>query len=357
MQQKWLWLFLLVLLIGIHSQLQATAKKGAGFSAESTITIDFDENYYQYSGQTRIVEATVTVQEVNGRSGEVTVAGPGTIEPSTFTLSTGHYSQEVSVTLPADKNFYSYTASSLHADATAMTSAPEIVYVFGLKLETSAASIAAGGKNTPIHQCTLTATVEPASAGSGNVTFAFVDGQAGVGNGHDAALSATSGVFAGTPITVTLTSSNKVTPEYKAATETDPEVAANPATVSATYRGVTVIVDVAFGKMTGVCVIDPTRLYCDGESTADLSLAISFAGQAVSGHSITWRIHKIIDANNHVVYNAYTALDARNPVDNYGSISQSTGTTNAVGVSTALYTVGTLPGIIYIESLDEEIHF
>lgn len=175
-----------------------------GFSADSTIDISFPQTNYPVGSQA--VTATVTVNETNGRSGDVTVTGPGTITPSTFALPDGgSYQKSVSVTLPTAPGTYTYTATIGRIDGTTAQDSETITVYKVNTVSLDSSAIMSGALAESNHQCTVTVTVTPTIAGAA-ITLSLTDNSPAT---TAASLSSTSGTTDATgTVRVTLTSSN-----------------------------------------------------------------------------------------------------------------------------------------------------
>ncbi len=204
-----------------------------------------------------------------------------------------------------------------------------------LSISSDKAAICAGAISSPVHQTTITASFrksngEPLSGRT--ITFS-------VENSHSeypASLSASTAVTnAQGNAVVTLTSSRKIgATAIVKATAGDAE--AQTASIS---------MDDAAEQWE----IDPQELVADGESTANVRLTLSFNGEEVDGHQITWRINQIWDVDDNLIYKADPAFGS---TTGYGSVSPTSTSTNNVGVVETTYTVGTEAGTIEFAALD-----
>ena len=95
--------------------------------------------------------------------------------------------------------------------------------------------------------------------------------------------------------------------------------------------------------------ISPEALEADGESTATVKLTLKYGAKEVKDHQITWRINEIWNTDGVSVYKADPQTGS---TDGYGSLSADNNTTDAGGMTTATYQVGTKAGTIQFAALD-----
>ena len=97
----------------------------------------------------------------------------------------------------------------------------------------------------------------------------------------------------------------------------------------------------------GDMTVDADELVADGQSTANVYLALTYNGEPVNGHNINFHILSVVDANGTPV-----APSSDGSFPGYGSVAAVQGTTDDAGIAYATYTAGTLPGTITFESDD-----
>ena len=171
-----------------------------------------------------------------------------------------------------------------------------------LSVSTARSAICAGGIASAPHQTTVTAVVRttdglPVPGKMVRFTILCSDAQ------YPAALSATAAVTdANGEAAVTLTSSRKL--------DSTATVTASCGSVEATTN------PVAMADVTPQWSMAPDELIADGESTAEVALTLVFDGVGVDGHQVTWRINRIWDEDDELVY---TADPQSGSAEGYGS--------------------------------------
>lgn len=237
----------------------------------------------------------------------------------------------------------SYTVTVTYADDTSdSASAGDSIQVWvkqvAVGAERNKDTICAGGVDSSPHQATITATVtgkggQPLSGKT--VTFSLTNSDGSYPASIDPQQATTD---ASGKATTTLTSSQKI---------------GVTATVKATCQNVEAETDpITMAKAQGTWEIDPQVLIADGESTADVSLTLEHAGEAVDGHSISWRIFKVWDGSGNEVYTADPEWGSK---AGYGSIAAGPNTTDGTGTAATIYTVGTEAGTIWFEGQDTTV--
>lgn len=207
-----------------------------------------------------------------------------------------------------------------------------------LSVSTARSAICAGGIASAPHQTTVTAVVRttdglPVPGKMVRFTILCSDAQ------YPAALSATAAVTdANGEAAVTLTSSRKL--------DSTATVTASCGSVEATTN------PVAMADVTPQWSMAPDELIADGESTAEVALTLVFDGVGVDGHQVTWRINRIWDEDDELVY---TADPQSGSAEGYGSLSPITGTTSANGMVKTQYTAGIRAGTIEFAALDYSV--
>jgi len=205
-------------------------------------------------------------------------------------------------------------------------------------------TIMTGGVASEVHQSILTATVIPSTL-TGTVTFS-IEGSTGVN--IPAGLSLLGGPGRSQSVSVSITNGQA----QAVLTSSDLE---ESVTVEATFEQDERFVTV--GQAAGgwippngfVCV--PSELPADGVSTTEIRFYLVQAGTstAVPGHAITFVIDSILDANT----NQWVQPDPYgNWPPEYGTIIQPQGQTNADGLATGVFHVGTEPATINIRAED-----
>ncbi len=127
------------------------------------------------------------------------------------------------------------------------------------------------------------------------------------------------------------------------------------ATVKATYGTTEATADVGIAAPDGVASIDPEELVADGESTATLSSTWTFDLDPVQQHDIHWRISRIWDEEDTLIYDPDNGIDNRPTDSNFGNVSPIQMNTDPDGVAATTYTVGTSGGTIEFEASDNSL--
>jgi hypothetical protein len=154
-------------------------------------------------------------------------------------------------------------------------------------LTSASPTVCAGGQNTPEHQTVLTAT---ATDGQGGV----LPGQLVLFTTSDGSVSPSSGTTdSNGVVTTTLTSSQTAS---EGSTQWFATVTATLASDATAYAST----QVEFQPPAVSLTLSPDIL-ADGD-TATLPLALSWNGQAVQGHTIEWRITRVWDENQQLIY-------------------------------------------------------
>jgi len=320
-----------------------------GFSAEADgIFFYFNDQppYYAYTGDPITVTATVGISVVEEGTfidgvhthpeWSVTIKRDGvTINTVAFTHPGPYVAEEISITLPADPDSYTYTAT-LDAMSSSDTA---VVTGYQLIVATDKTSICAGAVNSAPHQTTITATLTEIDTGlpvaGKTVNFSPIDSYPE----YPSSLSATSGTTnASGQVEVTLTSSRKL--------YADTRVVAFSEGLSAESNAV--LMDAPNFTAT----IDPTELPADGVSTATLAIALTYGSDGVDLHEIAWRINRIWDELGTLVYSADPVYGS---ATGYGSLNPISGSTGGNGSAETTYTVGTLGGFIEFAVMDSSI--
>jgi len=217
-------------------------------------------------------------------------------------------------------------------------------------LETNKPNICGGNVQSAVHQCNLIATLTPALSGETvNFELAGNNLEAEVANGS---LSAPSAVTdADGKAQVTLTSSAYASnptdgPEFKASIKASPQ--SDPTgfdTKEVTYDAPQMSME----------FLDPTtgepksEMMANGEDQLKVKLTMTSNGASVDGHSIQWSFKFWTD-------DPATTDPVENPGAEYGSISAINATTNASGISEAIYTAGTMGGYIEFVATDNSVN-
>jgi len=201
-------------------------------------------------------------------------------------------------------------------------------------------TIMTGGVASEVHQSILTATVIPSTL-TGTVTFS-IEGGAGVN--IPAGLSLLGGPGRSQSVSVSITNGQA----QAILTSSDFE---ESVTVEATFEQDERFVTV--GQAAGgwippdgfVCV--PSELTADGVSTANINFYLVQSGTSlpVPGHEMVFVIDSITDANGQPVNGPPFPSE-------YGTIIQPQGQTNADGLATGVFHVGTEPATINIRAED-----
>ena len=129
--------------------------------------------------------------------------------------------------------------------------------------------------------------------------------------------------------------------------------------VKATCEGQEKETTITVGKPEGnVNVVKPS-LIADGQDSTNIELHLTYNGQNVSGHSISWRISHVENAQGQTVTpdenGNYNYLDYGVLTEVINNGSNETNTTKSNGLSIVRYTTGTLPGTITFEATDNSV--
>ncbi len=204
-----------------------------------------------------------------------------------------------------------------------------------ITLSSNKTSILTGGIETPLHQTTLTATVEPANL-TGDVSFSVIQGEKGVNIDSDLSEKSCQ-ITNGTAVSV-LTSSDLASDSN------------TPTIIRASFLGCYADVNVTYSMATGVCLQSSPDVSTAG--TLLLTLQLTFGGDNVSGHNIKWRIKEIYNSDSRLIYDTETDFDERDVNKNYGDITPKTDITTSTGFSTSVYTAGNEGCSLVFESID-----
>ena len=187
----------------------------AGFSAGTSLDLSFENIVFPYTGQTRTVQATVTISgETNGRSGTVKVYDYNNTEIASIDLPVddgqGHmvYYKSFQVTLPVGPGSFKYTAKNGQVTGQPLEDS-ETVYILQVDLayeDVSEANEENPGGTLPLNSddfCVITPiydypsqnikklylTLTPSEVPQGSVTLSAVSGADKIRIWEDASLS------------------------------------------------------------------------------------------------------------------------------------------------------------------------
>jgi len=209
---------------------------------------------------------------------------------------------------------------------------------FALSISSDKTAICAGGIDSAPHQATITATLsyqsgEPVSGTM--ITFSLTNSHPDYPATIDPVSAATD---SNGEAKATLTSSRKIGATVKVKAKYD-EVEAETEQVT-------------MEKATGAWSIDPQELIADGESQANVKLTLTYSGDSVDQHEMTWRISRIWDGNGTLIYQADPPSGSPS---GYGSLNPTNDNTDGDGITETVYTVGTEAGTVEFEVLDESV--
>lgn len=331
-----------LVLLGMAFALLLCSSLAYAFSQNSEISIDFEELYYPYTGATRVIEATVTVQESGGLTGEVTVTGPGTITPSTFTLpENGSYSKTIQVTLPADIGEYTYIATAGRINGTMMSDS-ETVTVYQVTM-VATPTICAGGVSDNLHQGAVRAratTIGDKPVAGVEITFTIAEPIASIEGAYKPTIpDDTAETDAQGYAEVLLTSGTGIFPSgaYDQVEIVPSSKGVNFSSASFPINPVESQIE-AFEPGTTT----PKYFLYTGGDRVDLRATLTFQDNLVSGHQVAWSFkfwtdEQDPDTDPPVFEGTSSAL--------YGTLTNYQGTT-VNGQHTATYATGSEPGWI-----------
>lgn len=206
------------------------------------------------------------------------------------------------------------------------------VHVFDVSSYTSSPStIMTGGIANSLHQSTITYTVTPSSI-TGNVAFSIVGS---TGHSTAASISSTPVALSSGQAQTTLTSSDLV------------ETITVRATFGNTYNDIQVTQTYSDEDS---FTIDPSSLIADGESygTVDYYIVMHGTSTPVEGHSISFEIVSVTDADGNPVTNQALWPD-------YCTITGSPSSTDSSGKATCTFEAGELRGTVTIKAYDNNV--
>ena len=200
-------------------------------------------------------------------------------------------------------------------------------------------AICAGGQNDSLHEANLTVTV---TDGQGNP----MPGVSVLFSTSDGSLSLLTGVTdANGQAPTTLTSSQNATDSagiYQAT------VTASLESAPSQYYAIT---QIEFQPATVSLSASPNLIF-NGSDPSTLTLSLTWNGSPVNGHTITWQIAEIWDANWNEVYNG-----TGSPPSGYATLgsSSSASPSNAQGQATQTLVAGPNVGFVVVAALDTSV--
>lgn len=201
---------------------------------------------------------------------------------------------------------------------------------YTLSISSDKTAICAGGVDSPVHQATITATLkdddgDPVSGESIDFTLENSNGD------YPASIDqSTETTDAQGEAVVTLTSSRLIGTTVK---------------VSAAYLNETKETDdITSGQPDGSFTTNGDPWLADGGSVYSMTFGLSFKGQPVDGHELTWSIPQFTISPQNII---------SNPNTDYGQIVQSDNETGQDGKADAQYQAGWVPGIVTFQIVDQ----
>ncbi len=202
-----------------------------------------------------------------------------------------------------------------------------------LSLSATPTAVCAGAKSTTAHQATVTATV--------------TDGSGAPQVGASVTFSTTSGSL--NPSSVTTDASGQATATLTSGTLASEVPDMHNATVTATAStGAT--------NSTTIEVQPPSALLSVATSSIEttqqsaLTFNLSWNSAPVPQHTVSYRISRIWDGTNNLIYDGTGTLPS-----GYGSLQVGSSQTNSSGDATVTFSAGSNPGLIEIEGSDTDV--
>lgn len=202
-----------------------------------------------------------------------------------------------------------------------------------LSLSATPTAVCAGAKSTTAHQATVTATVTDGSGApqvGASVTFSTTSGSLNIS-------SATTNASGQATVTLTSGTLANELPDMHNATVT--ATASTGATSSTTIE-----------------VQPPAALLSVATSSIEttqqsaLTFNLSWNSAPVPQHTVSYRISRIWDGTNNLIYDG-----TGTPPSGYGSLQVGSSQTNSSGDATVTFSAGSNPGVIEIEGRDTDV--